>query len=46
MCIRTSSPSKNEDDLKGRVLGHMRMLQKKPERVPSYFKYPSTRYAA
>jgi hypothetical protein len=44
--IRTSSPSRNEAELKGKVLGHMRKLQKKPERVASYFKLPSIRYAA
>ena len=44
--IRTSSPSRNEAELKGNVLGHLRMSQKKPERVASYFKHPSIRYAA
>jgi len=44
--IRSSSPARNQKALKGKVLGHMRMLQKKPERVKKYFKHPAIQYAA
>ncbi len=44
--IRTSSPARNQADLKGKVIGHMRMLQQKPERVAAYFLHPSIKYAA
>jgi len=44
--IRSSSPARNQSDLKGKVLGHMRMLQKKPQRVEKYFKHPAIKYAA
>lgn len=44
--IRISDPSRNDSELKGKVLGHMKMLQKKPERVASYFRHPSIKYAA
>lgn len=43
--IRSSSPSRNQKDLKGKVLDHMRMLQKKPSRVKKYFKHPAIQYA-
>jgi hypothetical protein len=32
--------------LKGRVMSHLRQLQKLPERVRNYFKHPSIAYAA
>ncbi|MFT5702556.1 MAG: transposase [Desulforhopalus sp.] len=44
--IRTASPSRSKADLKGKVLIHMRMIQKKPGRVAKYFKHPSIQYAA
>lgn len=44
--IRSSAPSRNSKDLKKTVIGHMRMLQKKPKRIVKYFKHPSIRYAA
>ena len=44
--IRTSSPSRSKEDLKGKVQSHMRMLQQKPKRVANYFKHPAIRYAA
>jgi len=44
--IRTAAPARNKSDLKGKVLGHMRMLQKKPERVAKYFHHPAIKYAA
>ena len=44
--LRASSPARNEDELKGKILGHMRMLQRKPHRVAKYFKHPAIKYAA
>lgn len=44
--IRSSSPARNQKDLKRKVLGHMRMLQGKPSRVQKYFKHPAIQYAA
>lgn len=44
--IKKSAPARNEGELKGKVLAHMRMLQKKPERVRKYFRHPSIQYAA
>lgn len=34
------------DDLKSKVLGHLRSLQKTPEKIRSFFQAPETRYAA
>jgi len=44
--IRSAAPARNQSDLKKKVLGHMRMLQKKPQRVAKYFKHPAIKYAA
>lgn len=44
--IRTAAPSRSKADLKGKVLGHMRMLQQKPARVAAYFQHPAIGYAA
>jgi len=44
--IRTASPARSKSDLKGKVIGHMRMLQQKPERVAAYFHHPVIKYAA
>lgn len=44
--ICSSSPARNQSDLKRKVLSHMRMLQKKPQRVEKYFKHPAIQYAA
>ena len=43
--IRTSSPSRNQNDLKRKVLSHMRMLQKKAARVSKYFNHRHIQYA-
>ncbi|OMH36183.1 IS630 family transposase [Motiliproteus sp. MSK22-1] len=39
--IRGAAPARNQADLAGKVQSHMRMLQKRPERVAKYFKHPS-----
>jgi transposase len=44
--IRSASPSRSKADLKGKVLSHMRMIQKKPARVAKYFEHPSIKYAS
>lgn len=44
--IRSSSPSRSKEDLKGKVRGHMIMLQRRRARVANYFRHPSIRYAA
>lgn len=44
--LRSSSPARSQKDLKGKILGHMRMLQKKSGRIKKYFKHPSIKYAA
>jgi transposase len=44
--IRSAAPARNQSDLKKKVLGHMRMLQKKPQRVAKYFNHPAIKYAA
>jgi transposase len=44
--IRSSSPARNQKELKGKILSHMRMLQKRADRIQKYFKHPSIKYAA
>ncbi|SHO45755.1 IS630 family transposase [Desulfopila aestuarii] len=44
--LRASSPPRSEDELKKKILGHLRMLQRKPQRVAKYFEHPAIRYAA
>jgi transposase len=44
--VHSKSPSRNLKQLKGRVLSHLRMLQKLPQRILSYFEHPSIAYAA
>jgi transposase len=40
------SPARSRQELKRRVIGHMRKLAKLPRRVRSYFRHPAFRYAA
>ncbi len=44
--IRSAAPARNQADLAGKVLSHMRMLQKMPERVAKYFEHPAISYAS
>ena len=44
--IRSAAPARNLKQLKHTVVGHMRKLQKHPERVKSYFKHRDIAYAA
>jgi hypothetical protein len=44
--VHSGKPARTDKELKGRTLSHMRMLQKRPERVMKYFNHPSIAYAA
>ena len=44
--VHSGKPARTKDKLKKKVLSHMRMLQKSPKRVASYFKSPNINYAA
>jgi transposase len=44
--IRSSSPSRSKEDLKGKVQNHMKLLQRKPSRVANYIRHSSIKYAA
>lgn len=44
--IRSAAPARNQADLAGKVLSHMRMLQQKPKRVAKYFEHPAISYAS
>lgn len=44
--VHGKAPARNRQQLKAKVLSHMRMLQKKPVRVMSYFQHQKIHYAA
>lgn len=44
--VHSGKPARNKDQLKQKTSKHMRMLQRKPSRVKSYFKHEKIRYAA
>jgi transposase len=44
--IRSAAPARNLKQLEKTVVGQMRMLQKKPGLVKSYFRHPDIAYAA
>lgn len=44
--VHGGSPARNDKELKGGIISHMRMLQKRPCRVVKYFKHPKIAYAA
>ena len=44
--LKASSPARSEEELQGKILGHLRMLQRRPERVAKSFDYPAIRCAA
>lgn len=44
--IHSGIPARNEKGLKGKVVSHMRKLQKLPGRITKYFKHPRIKYAA
>ena len=44
--VHSKCPARNKKQLKAKVLSHMRMLQRQPERVMKYFRHPKISYAA
>lgn len=44
--VHSGLPSRNEKELKAKVVSHMRKLQKLPKRIAKYFKHPKINYAA
>ncbi|QQD19971.1 hypothetical protein I6N98_09120 [Spongiibacter nanhainus] len=45
-CVRSGMPARSKVNLKGNVLSHMRMFQKRPAWSTSYFRHSSIKYAA
>jgi len=44
--VHGREPSRNETELKRKISSHLRMLQKRPDRVKKYFTHQAVRYAA
>lgn len=44
--VHSGKPARSKDQLKSKVISHMRMLQKKPARVAKYFHHEKIQYAA
>ena len=44
--VHSGAPARKKADLKKKTIFHLRMLQKKPQRVMKYFKHPKILYAA
>lgn len=44
--VHSGLPARSKDQLKKKVIRHMRMLQKRPARVRKYFEHPRINYAA
>ena len=44
--VHSGTPARSKDQLKGKAVSHLRMLQKKPNRVKKYFNHPKIAYAA
>lgn len=44
--VHSGKPARNKPHLKKKIISHMRMLQKRPARVASYFKHEKIQYAA
>lgn len=44
--VHSGRPARSKEQLKKKVVSHMRMLQKKPTRVAKYFKHERIQYAA
>lgn len=44
--VHAGVPARSKPDLKKKTISHLRMLQKRPQRVMKYFKHPKIRYAA
>ena len=44
--VHSGKPARNKEQLKKKVISHMRMLQKRPARVKKYFNHQCIKYAA
>ncbi len=44
--VHSGPPARSDEQLKSKMLSHMRMLQKTPARVKKYFEHGKVRYAA
>lgn len=44
--VHSGVPARSKDQLKNKAVSHLRMLQKRPDRVKKYFKHPKIAYAA
>jgi hypothetical protein len=44
--VHSGRPARKKDQLKKKIISHMRMLQKKPHRVAKYFEHEQICYAA
>jgi transposase len=44
--VKSGIPARDQESLESKVIGHMRKIQKSPERVIKYFTHKSIRYAA
>lgn len=44
--VHSGKPARNKQQLKQKVISHMRMLQKRPRRVAKYFQHEKINYAA
>jgi transposase len=44
--VHSGVPARSKDQLKKKTISHLRMIQKKPERVKKYFEHPKIAYAA
>ena len=44
--VHSGKPARDKQQLKRKIVSHMRMLQKKPKRVAKYFQHDKIKYAA
>ena len=44
--MNAGEPVRTQEAMQSKLLGHLRSLQKQPERIRSYFKHEKIRYAA
>jgi len=44
--VHSGPPARSKDQLKSKAISHLRMVQKKPNRVKKYFNHPKIAYAA
>jgi transposase len=43
--VHSGVPARTKDQLKKKIISHLRKIQKLPERVKKYFKHPKISYA-